>query len=158
MKKGAVAIVSSILGVVSGIAGIGYFKNQQINQKTKKADKFKSYYNMLNRWFDLKQHGKSLEQYFLSHGYHSIAIYGMGEMGNRLYEELKGTVVEVKYAIDSNVASTYAEVDVLEIDETLEEVDAIIVSAIFAFDVIEAELSEKVSYPIISLEDVVYDL
>ena len=128
------------------------------NRTTEKVDKFKSYYNMLNQWLLLKQQGKSLTKYFEDKGYKSIAIYGMGEMGNRLYDELLGTDIVVKYAIDKNAANTYSELTVCELEDELETVDAIIVTAIFAFEEIEASVNGVVNYPVISLEDVVYGI
>ncbi len=158
MKKGGVAVFSTLIGAVAGFAGSSYLGNKKVEQKAEKVDKFKGYYNMLNQWLILKQEGKTLEKYFLDNGYKTIAIYGMGEMGNRLYDELKGTSVEVKYAIDKNAASTYSELTVIDPDDDYEPVDAVIVSAIFAFDEIEGQLSGKLDCPIISLEDVVYEV
>ena len=43
-------------------------------------------------------------------------------------------------------------------EEKLEKVDAIIVTAVSFFDQIEEELSEKISCPIISLEDILYEV
>ena len=158
MKKGSVAVLSALLGAVAGAVGSGYAGQKKVDQKTEKVDKFKGYYNMLNQWLLLKQEGKSLEKYFAENGYKTIAIYGMGEMGNRLYDELKNSsVVEIKYAIDKNAAGTYSELEVFDPDDEMTEVDAVIVTAIFAFDEIEDELSEKIQCPIISLEDVVYE-
>jgi len=113
---------------------------------------------MLNQWLMLKQEGKSLEKYFIDNGYKTVAIYGMGEMGNRLYDELKNsTEVTVKYAVDQNAASTYAEIDVIDKDDEYEDADVMVVTATFAFDDISEELSEKVEFPIVSLEDVVFE-
>lgn len=158
MKKGGIAVLSTLIGAAAGAAAVGKVQGKTINQKAEKVDKFKGYYNMLNQWLVLKQEGKSLEKYFTDNGFKTIAIYGMGEMGNRLYDELKGTSVTVKYAVDKNAASTYSELDVIDPDDDYEEVDAIIVSAIFAFDEIEEMLSDKVDFPIVSLEDVVYEV
>lgn len=157
MKKGGVAVLSTLIGAVAGAAAVEKVCGKTINQKTEKVDKFKGYYNMLNQWLVIKQEGKSLEKYFTDNGYKTIAIYGMGEMGNRLYDELKGTSVTVKYAVDKNAASTYSELDVIDPEDDYEEVDAIVVSAIFAFDEIEEMLSDKVDFPVVSLEDVVYE-
>ncbi len=157
MKKGGVAVLSTLIGAVAGAAAVGKVQGKTINQKAEKVDKFKGYYNMLNQWLVIKQEGKSLEKYFTDNGYKTIAIYGMGEMGNRLYDELKGTSVTVKYAVDKNAASTYSELDVIDPEDDYEEVDAIVVSAIFAFDEIEEMLSDKVDFPVVSLEDVVYE-
>ena len=113
---------------------------------------------MLNQWLVLKQEGKSLEQYFIENGYKTVAIYGMGEMGNRLYDELKDSSIEVKYAVDQNAASTYSELEVFEKEDAFEDVDVMVVTAIFAFDEIEEEIGDKIKFPIISLEDVVYEI
>ena len=158
MRKGAVAILAAVVGAAAGAAGSGYFGNKQVEKKAEKVDKFKGYYNMLNQWLILKQEGKCLSEYFKANGYQTIAIYGMGEMGNRLYEELKKSDIEIKYAVDKNAASTYSELDVIEPEDDFAPVDVIVVTATFAFEEIEEELSERVDFPIISLEDVVYEV
>lgn len=158
MKKGAVAVLSALVGAAAGAAGSSYFGSKQVEKKAEKVDKFKGYYNMLNQWLILKQEGKCLCEYFKANGYQTIAIYGMGEMGNRLYEELKKSDIEVKYAVDKNAASTYSELEVIEPEDDFAPVDVIVVTATFAFEEIEEELSERVDFPIISLEDVVYEV
>ncbi|MCR5269282.1 MAG: hypothetical protein K6E16_12305 [Lachnospiraceae bacterium] len=157
MKKGAIALLAGLLGAAAGAAGSGYLGNKQIQQKAGKVDKFKGYYNMLNQWLILKQEGKSLAGYFTRNNYKTIAIYGMGEMGNRLYDELKGTGIEVKYAVDQNAASTYSELEVVDKEDNFDDVDVMVVTATFAFDEIEEEISAKCNFPIISLDDVVYE-
>jgi hypothetical protein len=158
MKKGIIGFVSAMLGVATGAVTVGYLKNKVIAERANKVDKFKGYYNLLNQWLIIKNEGLSLEKFFIDKNYKTIAIYGMGEMGNRLYDELKGTSITVKYAIDKNAENTYAEIDVFDLEDTLEEVDAVIVTAIFDFNAIEEKISDIVQCPIVSLEDVVYDI
>lgn len=158
MKKGILVALSTITGAATVAIAMDKLRSKAIEQKAEKIVKFKSYYNMLNQWLILKQEGKTLEEYFIHNGYKTVAIYGMGEMGNRLYDELKDTSVQVEFAIDKNAASTYSELEVLGSDDTFPEIDAIIVSAIFAFDEVEKELNGKVNCPVISLEDIVYEI
>ena len=158
MKKGTIAIISTLIGAVAGAAGSGYFGNKQVEQKSEKVDKYKGYYNMLNQWLILKQEGKNLSEFFLSNQYKTIAIYGMGEMGNRLYDELKNSDILVKYAVDKNASGTYSELEVIDPEDDFEKVDVIVVTATFAFDEIENKISEKVDFPIVSLDDVVYEI
>lgn len=159
MKKGTIAVISTIIGAITGALGQGLVKNKIIDEKNKKVDKFKAYYNMLNQWLQLKQEGKSLEEYFATNNIHTIAIYGMGEMGNRLYEELKNTNIEVRYAIDKNADSTYSEINVIDLESgDLDEVDAIVVTAIFAYDEIEEKINNVVNYSVVNLEDIVYSV
>lgn len=153
MKKD---IINILIGMTVGSIVIAYLSRRSSRQMSKKIDKFKSYYQVLNQWFSLKQEGKSLECYFLANNYQVIAIYGMGEMGNRLYKELKETSITVEYVIDREIDNVYAEVDVYKATDDLPEVDAIIVTAFFDFSEIRHQLSEKVDYDIISLEDIIY--
>lgn len=157
MKRGIVAAIAAILGGIIGAAISGKIAFHGIKQKGIKVDKYKSYYEMLNQWLNLKQQGKSLAQYFSNHNYRKIAIYGMGEMGNRLYEELKDTEICILYAMDKEAMSSYSELKMLELDDELPEVDAIIVTATFAFDEIEEKLNQTVKFPILSLDSVIFN-
>ena len=158
MKNISVAVLSAIVGGIIGAVTTGKMSGNTIKEKVKKVDKYKSYYDVLNQWLILKQENKSLEKYFIDNNYKTIAIYGMGEMGNRLYEELKDSSINVKYAIDKESGSVYSELDVLDLEDALEQVDVIVVTAIFAYDKIEKDIAKVVDYKVVSLEDVVYEI
>lgn len=158
MKKGVLASLTAITGIVTGTVVSRKICNNIIEQKEEKVDKFKTYYNLLNQWLQLKQNGKSLSEYFSNNKYNEIAVYGMGELGNRFIEELSNTKVQVRYAIDKKAASTYSDLKLIEPDDELEQVDAIVVTAIFAFEEVKELLSEKIDCPIISLEEIVYNI
>ena len=157
MKKKSGMAMAMVIGAVVGKIGSDIISQKKIDEKAEKADKFKRYYGMLNQWLILKQEGRSIVQYFEHKQYKKIAIYGVGEMGNRLYEELRGSGIEIAYAIDKNQTDTYWNVEVVKEDAKLERVDAIIVTAIFAYDEIEEEMISKTESPIISLEDIIYE-
>lgn len=162
MKKGILSVLSMIAGATAGavvVAGVvGKKSGEKLNKVTNMSDKHLSLYLMMNQWVKVKQEGKNLASYFEKNGYKKIAIYGMNYVGETLLEELKGTDVQVAYAIDKNADGIYTDVEVVTIDDTLDEVDAIIVTAITFFDEIEETLSEKVNCPIISLEDILYEV
>lgn len=80
----------------------------------------------------------------------------MSYAGERLVEELGASDITVDYVIDQNVSSN--DCKTYKMNEELPCVDAIIVTAITYFDEIESALSEKVDCPIISLEDIIYEL
>jgi hypothetical protein len=159
MRKSNIKIlVSFILGMGITIIVESYLKKKSEKKLIEKVDKFKSYYYMLNNWMTLKQSGKKLEEYFIKEKIGKIAIYGMGELGNRLYEELKGTDIEVLYAIDNTPGYTYSDINVFSIEEPLEQVDAIVVTPIFDFINISQKIEEVLSVRVISLEDVIMKL
>ena len=112
----------------------------------------------MNQWVKVKQEGKNLAEYFEREGYHEIAIYGMSYAGETLVDELQESNIKIKYGIDKKANAIYADFDVISPDEELEEVDAIVVTSITFFDEIEEMLSKKVDCPIISLEDILYEV
>lgn len=129
--------------------------NKDIFQK---VDKFKKYYQLTNQWLMLKNMNKTIADYLINKGYKSIAIYGMGELGNRLYEDLVNSPVEVIYAIDKYPDNNFAELRFCELSEDMEPVDLIIVTPVFDYDDIQRNISSNVSYNILSLEDIIYDI
>lgn len=155
MKKGVIGVLSLLLGAAGGAIGMDKFNGGKIADRQKLADKHLALYLMMNQWVKVKQRGKNLSSYFEDHGYKKIAIYGMNYVGETLLEELKGSSTEVAYAIDRKADTIYADVDVYTVEESLDQVDAVVVTAITFFDEIEEALSEKVDCPIISLEDII---
>ena len=113
---------------------------------------------MMNQWVKVKQDGKNLSLYFEREGYKEIAIYGMSYAGETLMEELVDSPVTVKYGIDRNAEKILADVDVVTPDAFLEPVDAIVVTSVTFFEEIEEILRQKTDCPIISLEDILYDV
>ncbi len=158
MKKGVVSVLSMLVGVVVGAGTIGKLKGDKLNRAQKMSNKHLNLFLMMNQWVKVKQEGKNLSKYFEDNGYKRIAIYGMSYAGETLVDELKNTNIEVIYGIDKRADSLYADIDIISIDDSLEEVDAVVVTAITFFDEIEEKLTEKLDCPIISLEDVLYEV
>lgn len=153
--------ISVICAAISGAAAGGLAAAGVCNRRNKKAllkrDKFKQYYHLLNQWFAMKQRKESIEPYFIEKGYRKIAIYGLGELGNRLYEELKDSAIEVKYAIDKHADSIYTDLEIRSPDEKWESADAVVVTAVYDFKEIHKKIAKKIDCPVISLEEVIYE-
>lgn len=158
MKKGILGILSFLAGAAGGAIGIKRMEDVKVRKARGYADKHLALFLMMNQWVKVKQEGKNLVAYFENNGYKRIAIYGMSYAGETLLEELKESEVQVVYGIDKRADGIYANLDVITIDEPLNKVDAIVVTAITFFDEIESLLSEKIDCPIISLEDILYDI
>ena len=160
MKKST--IISTIAGVVAGVVASSTFlyKKQKkiIDRKLEHTSKLKEFYEVLIVWLTIKQEGKSLIDYFKKNNYKTIAVYGMKELGERLLSELKESEIEVKYIIDKNAAEIYTDLDIYTPEDELEDVDVVIVTAIHYFNEIEAEMCNKMKCPIVSLEDVIYEV
>ncbi len=113
---------------------------------------------MMNQWVKIKQENKSIADYLEQNGYKEIAIYGMNYVGETLLDELANSNIKVKYAIDKNADAIYSDIDVVTPDDELTEVDAVIVTAITFFDEIEEHLLDKMDCPILSMEDILYEV
>lgn len=162
MKKGVLSVLSALTGTIVG-AVVGAGATVKIvggaDNKTKElAEKHFALFLLMNQWVKVKQEGKTLSSYFEKNGYKKIAVYGMSYVGETLLSELKEKGIEVAYGIDRNADIIYADIDVITVDELSDDVDAIVVTAVTYFDEIEEMLSEKVSCPIISLEDIIYEV
>lgn len=134
---------------------------EQLYKTQKLADKHLAIMNLLSMWLQNKENGLKIEDYLKERKIKKIAIYGMSFVGERLYDELEHSDIEVVYCIDKNANNIYKDIDVLSPDSELEKkesVDAIIVTAFMFFDEIEANLKEKVNIPILSIDDIVYSL
>lgn len=157
MKKIGISVVSAIAGAALG-AGAAMKTSLSKTQKAQSmSDKHLALFLMMNQWVKIKQEGRNLASYFDKQDYKRIAIYGVSYAGETLIDELKGTDIIIAYGIDKNADSIYADVDIVSMEDVLDEVDAVVVTAITFFDEIETKLSEKLDCPILSLEDILYD-
>lgn len=158
MKKIGTTILAALTGGLAGASAVSQIWRRKCAISDDREKKFLEFYNILNEWLIIKQTGRSFVEYFEKNQYKTVAIYGMKELGQRLYDELKDSNIKVAYAIDQKADKIYAEVDIVTPDDDLPKVDVIVVTAIHYFDEIEENLSGKVDYPVISLEDIVYEL
>ena len=128
-----------------------------IDKKDGDIGRLTDYYWLFEHWINQKNNGMKIEDFFKENNFREIAVYGMGEPGHLLCNELKGsTVVEVKYGLDKNFTLKKAIVEVRSLSDNIIPVDAIVVTPISHFHEIRQELKEKYECPIISLEDGIY--
>ncbi|MCM1499964.1 MAG: glycosyltransferase [Clostridium sp.] len=123
-------------------------------------------YNQLTDQWNLNQkEHKEIEDYFIRKGIKSIAIYGSGTMGDRLYAEIKSSAIQVicfiDQSADSYVYGLNEDVELIKPEQirNIKNVDAIIVTPVHVYKSIEAVIRENgYKGEIISLETVVYEL
>lgn len=154
---GLTVVLSAIAGVAAEEKTIGKARKKALKRIEDDDMKFHEFYSILLQWIHMHNEGKTIGAYLQQCGYHTVAIYGMKELGEELLFELRESEVKVKYAIDKNAEALNVETDVYRPDDELESVDAVIVTAVHWFDDIEKEMKEKLGCPVLSLEDVVYD-
>lgn len=165
MKKGITAVMSTAIGTIAG-AGVVYRTEKRKAEKLTNLNmKNDAILKVFTQWLKLKQKGKSLADYFKENNYKTIAVYGVHYLGECLIQELKDTEIEVKYAIDQNADHICLDVNddgeslnIIKPEEKFPQADAIVVTAFYFFDEIEEMLSGKTDCPILSLEDIIYEM
>lgn len=129
----------------------------QIEGLEKKVYRFQKGYNLLHRWLLLKEEGQCLAKCLQKKKCFSIAIYGMGINGKHLKADLKGSNINVAYGIDMKGSFLHDDIKIYDLQGELPKVDAVIVTVIDEFPEIYKVLKEKVTCPIISLEEIVFE-
>ena len=157
MKKFFMTLFNIVLGI-----GVGFLiaKNKEIKNIHKlqeMSDKHLRLFMLMSQWVKVKQEGHDISTYFCSKGYRRIVVYGMSYIGENLILELKNSEVQILYGADVRRTGNYAGIRIVQPDEIQDDADIIVVTAITFFDEIEENLSKKVTCPIISLDDILYN-
>jgi len=156
MKNKLAKIFIIITSIISATAIWKCYKNEKNEVTSVGADRFEIGFQIFNKWLKLKNQGKSLKPYFEDNDLKTVAIYGVGGLGERLFEDLKSLDINVIYAIDRVAGMKHIEgLHIVGIEDELKDVDAIIVTPVQDFYAIEKVLEEKTDSEIISLEDIV---
>lgn len=157
MKKGIAYTVAVLFGGVAGKCITDFKwekKSAAIEYSRNKKDR---YYRVTNQWIYNLHHGKSISDYFKTRKINTIAIYGMGVLGELLLEELENTDVSISCIIDREKIQRNYGINVKTVEESKAiEADFIVVTAVADFDSIKDCLIENgCQIAIISLEDII---
>lgn len=118
--------------------------------------KNQEFYSVMYRWIKTKNSGQRIIEWFINKGFHSVAIYGMRELGELLYDELQGhDEICVKYCIDREMEGMYKGTPISKPGGDI-DADVIVVTAIHYYSEIEADLMKRMNCRVVSLEDVLY--
>lgn len=112
---------------------------------------------ILNLWLQIKQRGQGLQPYFYDNMLRSIAIYGMGALGERLYDELRNSGVSISYGIDriANLKKVPG-LKIIDANTTgMPQVDAIVVTPVQDYWKIVGLLENRTEAAIVTLADIV---
>lgn len=158
MKREFIAMFGTLVGGIIGAVIVGRVSAKVIKEKQIYANKHLAMFMTMNQWIKIKQEGKSFTEYLKKKNIKTIAIYGMSYMGQSLLAELKDSDIKVLYGIDKMADSIYSDIDVYTPEIQFPKVDGVIVTSVYYFDEIEKILNAKMDCPILSLEDIVYDM
>lgn len=121
------------------------------------SEGFEKGFYILDKWLSLRLSGDNLESFFEDNDIKTVAIYGVGALGERLFQELQHSSVDVLYAIDR--IAEHKDGGGLQIynsnESSFPNADVIVVTPTqYYWDIVE-KLENKTAISIISLEDVI---
>lgn len=114
------------------------------------------FYHILDQWLTLTEKGIRIDSILLKHGYHKIAVYGMGTMALHFIKALENSNVTIEYIIDP-VTNYYTNIKIVADTTASDPVDAIIYTN--PNENIEnlQEISNRLKCDVVSLADVIFD-
>ncbi len=143
-------------GFIVGIL-VGYVVFFALTLEIRKdIQKLKFFYRLLVRWMLIKVNDKEIYSFFYERHMKKIIIYGMKELGEILYADLKHADLDIVQIIDRDADKMYVDADmhVSYPDDLLENADVIVVTAVTEFDSIKDNLSKKTKTSIVSLSQI----
>lgn len=105
------------------------------------------------KWIESEQKGFSLESYFRSRRIHRIAIYGMGDLGRRLYDELEDSGIEIAHILDREPGTMASILTFTPVDGEMMDVDAVVVTML-SYEDVARSLYAKGYSRVISLKEI----
>ena len=157
MKKRLSELLNILLGVGIIFVSMKQFGNKKTSAKGN-SDKMAVYYRLMDKWMKLKEENMPISDYMEQHGFQTIAIYGLSDLGKHLEKELEKSQITVQYAIDRAGVYLTIDLDVYSPESELPPVDAVIVTPVLEYNVICNNLQKKVSCPVLSLSEIINEM
>lgn len=130
-----------------------HWKDQLLVKQEKALERNRILCNVVNNWCMCITEGKDISIWLERHNYKKIAIYGMGICGEILYKQLsKNSQISVLYGIDRKKDIKIEGIDIWTLDDELQRVDIVIVTAIASFEGIKADIENKCRCKVICLD------
>lgn len=154
MKKGYAICFTGAISFVTGFFLGGKALVGMINDYKRRMERNASNMMLFNDWLEFLYAGGSIEQYFHEHGYKKVMLYGNGYIGQRLFQALEKTDVEVTAIMDqANSSDSDAEGILIGVDSEIPDIDCVVVTPTAYFDEIFHMLRKRTGQPVISVEE-----
>lgn len=144
-------------GVAAGVVVTAKILTEISEEYRKASDKFGRLFLLMSQWVQIRQEGKCISSYFHKNGYQTVAVYGLGRVGETLIKELSGSDISVAYAIDQK-ADKGSDGFIVSPESVLEQVDVVVVTPVASYGEIKLKLKEKMNCPIVSIEDILFEV
>lgn len=119
------------------------------------ANRYKDKWEILVKWRYISN--ENIKKFFITHKYKNIAIYGFGELGEFLAEEIiEAKDVNLKCIIDYQKWGTYYKnIPIINLENSLEDIDCIVISTVRNFEEVKEQIEKKKEIKIISINELI---
>ncbi len=128
-----------------------------LETRLKELDRLKAAEDIYAIWLNARGEKVSVAQMLKLAGYKTVAIYGMGKMGMRLYQEIK-MEIEVKCYIDRNAAYLKADIPIYTLEDDIPQVDLVIIALADREHRIQKDVSNTINCPVKGIEEILRDM
>ena len=158
-----ICVILMVILVAENIIFIKMLRQRKelMKQSYRQTEKFRVFFELVAEWFTGEMSGKRISDWISARGYKTVAIYGMGTLGELTYLNLcKNKEICIKYGLDKNTSIKTTGMEIYNLDNCPEQVDLIIVTAVTAYEEIKKEISQKIGFEcaIISLLQLVEEM
>ncbi len=142
-----------------------FFLDERITKSVKKMlsiaspeEKYKNYYDILNKWLSLSMTGISLSEYFADKGIDKIYIYGAADIAGHLYDDIYSNVRIESFIVETKTIGSFRGVHVSDMydDEELIKSVPIVITPSHVVETIEYIFNKRgIKNSIILINEVV---
>ena len=139
---------------IDNLEYIYYHKSSNaINIHERRYYKFYKMFFVMLDWMNIKNKDIKIEEFFLINHYFNIAIYGMGYIGECLFNELNNSDICIKYGIDRSAIDFQKELPIYKIEDDLEKVDAVVMTVAENNENLIDTVKKKIGCPVVTISD-----
>ena len=109
------------------------------------CDRYRGYWQVMDRWLMLLESGKSIAGWLRAHGYAQVAVYGYGMLGKHLVHQMEQEQLTPAYLIDQQPEKDSGSLPMMTLEDELPAADLVIVTVQYDFPAIQRNLKEKVA-------------
>lgn len=130
----------------------------KMEDKKNIEEKYKRWYRVLYSWKLKSDKNKEsiIKKYFDERNHKKIAIYGLGNWGELIYQELKRDGLNVVFGIDEK-KKVFHGIEIRKSEDDLNDADIIIVSVFMEFKMIKEKIMDGFRGEIVSILDIIED-
>lgn len=143
MKCIILDILFLLIGLTCGMIFMIYRCGYILDKSKKRANKFLSYFELMDQWLSCKEQNYQFTKYFDENNIKSVAIYGIGKIGNHLKYELEKGGIILSYVIDERENIIYGKEEHYNLKEKLPMVDVVIVTPVNEYEEIKKKILDN---------------